>query len=163
MSACCGQGAKRELMRGLEKLLALDAIKTVFHRRIRYMDTKQWHLYAALHTADAVTETYGDAPPVIGSEAIAQAIETFMQDPKPITSVHHVHTPEINFTSETTANGIWPMEDRLWWSNDDREEWLHGFGHYHEAYRKEGDNWLISHRRLTRLRVTMSEGFAHRH
>ncbi len=45
------------------------------------------------------------------------------------------------------------MEDHLWWVNGDQEEHLHGYGHYHEEYRKENGRWLISRRALTRLRV----------
>jgi hypothetical protein len=34
------------------------------------------------------------------------------------------------------------MEDSLWWQNGDVEEHLHGYGHYHETFRKEGERWL---------------------
>ena len=62
--------------------------------------------------------------------------------------------------SDTTAVGIWPMEDRLWSTNDrGEEEYLHGFGHYHEEYRRVEGRWLISYRRLTRLREDHSPGF----
>ena len=45
------------------------------------------------------------------------------------------------------------MEDRLWWSVDGRERRLHGWGHYHERYRRVDGQWLISYRRLERIRV----------
>jgi hypothetical protein len=32
-------------------------------------------------------------------------------------------------------------------------DFIRGYGHYHEAYRKEGGRWLISTLKLTRLRV----------
>jgi hypothetical protein len=32
-------------------------------------------------------------------------------------------------------------------------DFIRGYGHYHEAYRKEGGKWLISTLKLTRLRV----------
>nr|MBM4733853.1 hypothetical protein [Prescottella equi] len=64
-------------------------------------------------------------------------------------TVHHGHTPEIVFTSDTTTEGIWAMEDELWWTNGDREEHLHGYGHYRERYRKVNDQWPISYRRMT--------------
>lgn len=146
----------------LDKLVAIDAIKQLFHRRLRYMDTRQWHLYADLHTEDAVSETYGEGTQVVGHTAIAEAIEAFMTGPPEITSIHQAHNPDINFISATEAEGIWPMEDRLYWQNGDVEEWLHGWGHYHERYRKVGDTWLISYRRLSRLRVDMSPGFIQR-
>jgi hypothetical protein len=68
--------------------------------------------------------------------------------------VHHAHTPEIELTSDTTATGVWAMEDMLWWTNaDEMEEHLHGYGQYHEEYRSVEGHWLISYRSLTRLRV----------
>lgn len=147
-------------MTGAEKLLAIEEIKTLFARRIRFMDTKQWHLYAALHTPHATTETYSMATaPIVGAQAIADAIERYMTGPAPITSVHHAHIPEIEFASDIEASGIWPMEDHLWWQDGAREEWLHGYGHYHERYRKLDGHWLIDWRKLTRLRVDTSPGF----
>ncbi|MGH8444950.1 MAG: nuclear transport factor 2 family protein, partial [Solimonas sp.] len=41
-----------------ETLLALEEIKQVFARRLRYMDLKQWDLYGSVHTEDAWSETY---------------------------------------------------------------------------------------------------------
>ena len=32
-----------------------------------------------------------------------------------VTTVHHGHMPEIELTSDTTATGLWAMEDHLWW------------------------------------------------
>lgn len=35
----------------------------------------------------------------------------------------------------------------------------HEYGHYHEEYRKVGERWLISYRKLTRLRVDAPPDF----
>ena len=43
---------------------------------------------------------------------------------------------EITFVSPTEATGIWSMEDKIKWP-DGRT--LHGYGHYHERYRKVAD------------------------
>lgn len=73
-------------------------------------------------------------------------------------SVHHGHMPIIEVTSQTTATGIWAMEDRLYHS---REHLLNGdtsfvigFGHYHERYVRLDLGWRILSTRLTRLRTT---------
>jgi hypothetical protein len=43
------------------------------------------------------------------------------------------------------------MEDKLIWRDGSR---LHGYGHYHETYRKEADGeWRIATLDLTRLRL----------
>ena len=158
-------------MTELEKLLAIEEIKTVFAKRLRYMDMKQWDLYGSVHTEDAWSETYGDLPPdkqpqaggvrnkVVGPRALAAAIRQFMEQQPPLTSAHHAHTPEIEFSSDSTASAIWPMEDHLWWRDGEREESLHGYGHYHEHYRKVEGRWLICYRKLTRLRVDRTPGF----
>jgi hypothetical protein len=49
-------------MDGIERLLAIEEIRQVFARRLRYMDLKQWELYGSVHTEDAASETYGDLP-----------------------------------------------------------------------------------------------------
>lgn len=155
----------------LEKLAAIEEIKSLSARRVRYMDLKQWDLYGSVHTHDAYSESYGDAPSdqqpvtnghrnrVVGPAALTQTIRNIMEGPAPITSCHHLHQPEIAFTSNDTANGIWAMEDQLWWENGDTNEYLHGYGHYHERYRKVEGVWLICYRKLTRINVEVSAGF----
>ncbi|KAF0969112.1 MULTISPECIES: nuclear transport factor 2 family protein [Gordonia] len=158
-------------MSAAETLLAIEEIKRVFAVRLRCMDTKQWHLYAGLHTDDVISETWGGLPDdkqprtdgesnrVIGREKLASTIRAMLDGPVPVTTAHHGHSPEIVLTSPTTARGIWAMEDNLWWSDDAGEYHLRGFGHYHEEYRKVNGQWLISYRKLTRLRVDSSPEF----
>lgn len=160
-----------EGMTQLDALLAIEEIKRVFAARLRVMDTRQWHLYAGLHTSDMVSETWGGLPDdkqprtggaanrVVGNEVLAATIKQFLDGPVQLTTVHHGHTPEIELTSPTTARGTWAMEDKLRWSDEDGERHLHGYGHYHEEYRLEGGRWLISYRSLSRLRVDASEDF----
>ncbi|MFL0288745.1 nuclear transport factor 2 family protein [Mycobacterium sp. SMC-18] len=151
---------------------AIEAIKRTFARRLRCMDTKQWEIYPTLHTEDVVSETWDGLPDnnnwtptagsknrVIGKDALTRAIRALLDGSTTVTTVHHGHTPEIELTSNTTATGIWAMEDQLWWTNGDAEEHLHGYGHYHEQYRLEGGRWLISYRKLTRLRVDATPHF----
>ena len=159
-----------------EQLLAVEEIKRTFAGRLRCMDTKDWDSYASFHTVDVVSDSWrsqgaaqpaGQAAgaPVTGGAALTEAIRSTLDGAVPVTSVHHGHTPEIELTSDTTARGVWAMEDRLWWTRPGTdgapaiEEWLHGYGHYHEEYRYEGGRWLISYRALTRLRVDASTGF----
>jgi len=157
----------------LEKLLAIEAIKDIFAKKLRYMDLKQWDDYASLHAEDAYSETWKHSLPtdeqpmaadgqrgrVVGPEAIAGQLARVFTHPTPITSVHHCHGAEIEFLSDTEARGIWAMEDSLWWRNGDVEEHLHGYGHYHETFRKTGGRWLFTSRQLIRIRVDMTPDF----
>lgn len=166
----------------IERLIAEAEIKDLMYKRIRYLDTKQWHLYGSVHTEDHVSTTFdgdssdkeaptdgSDLPPtaagrkvVPGRDAVVETIRKLMDEPVPLTTCHHVHSPEITFKSEITAESVWAMEDELWWENGEVTEAMHGWGHYHEKYRKEQGKWLICARGLTRLRVVTSADFAKR-
>ena len=163
-------------MTDLEKLIAMEAIRDTFAKKLRSMDLKQWDMYAAQHTEDAESETWthsladedqpvsadGHKGRVVGPQAIAGQLAKVFTYPSPITSVHHGHCTEIEFLSDTEASTVSSMEDSLWWQNGDVEEHLHGYGHYHETFRKVGDRWLISSRQLIRLRVDQTPNFWNR-
>ena len=65
-------------------------------------------------------------------------------------TVHHAHTPIIEIVSDGEARGIWAMEDIV----DRGSEMIHGFGHYHEKYRRVDGKWRFAAVRLTRLRIS---------
>ncbi|MCH2169938.1 nuclear transport factor 2 family protein [Myxococcota bacterium] len=146
-------------MNDMEKLVAIQEIRRLKARRVRSMDLKDWPGYAACHTDDAVTTTFqsevGDTDPVVGGEAIAARLARQLEGR---TTAHHVHEPEIEITSPTTASGIWPMEDMLWWAEAGTDHWIHGYGHYHETYQRVEGQWLIKSRRLSRIRVDRGTG-----
>src|SRR5690606_35420468 len=70
-------------------------------------------------------------------------------------SIHHGHMPEIEILSADQAAGIWAMEDRIFWPSNNPTvmglESLHGYGHYHEKYRRVDGRWLIQSLKVTRL------------
>lgn len=154
-----------------ERNAAIEEIKQVFARRVRAMDTKDWALYETCHADDAWSESYGNIPTAhkpgggdgrgmaTGKKAITDFIRFMLDGRTKLTTVHHAHMPEITFTSDTTAKGIWAMEDHLWWRNGDKDEFLHGYGHYHETYVKVDGRWLIQSRGLTRLRIDQTPDF----
>lgn len=141
-------------MTDIERLVAIEDIRNLKARRIRAMDEKRWADYETMHAEDHVSETYGGEP-VVGARANVEKVARVLSG---VTSVHHAHTPEITITSDTTATGVWAMEDMLFWKQGDEDHWLHGYGHYHEQYRKTADGWRFTYRRLSRLRVDMSTG-----
>ena len=53
-------------------------------------------------------------------------------------SVHQGHNFELEFTSETTAKGIWSMTDRLYFPPGGAFSLMTGYGHYLETYEKVG-------------------------
>jgi hypothetical protein len=141
-------------MNDLDKLLAIEEIKKLKARYFRCVDTKDWEGFKAVFTPEALFDISQDVPGCIltGPESIAATVSA------PLTgcvSVHHGHSPEIELTSDTTATGIWAMEDMLRWDQDSAypNQTLHGYGHYFETYERLRGRWLIKKMKLQRLRV----------
>ncbi|HEY8525154.1 MAG TPA: nuclear transport factor 2 family protein [Acidimicrobiales bacterium] len=129
----------------------IEAIKQLKARYCRTLDTKDWPAFQALLTDDVTVDTTESGGSVVtgADEFLAFLVPTLTD----VVTVHHCHTPEIEITSPDTATGIWAMEDRLRFADGNE---LHGFGHYHETYRRTGDGWRIASTRLTRLRMDMT-------
>jgi hypothetical protein len=133
----------------------IEAIKQLKGRYCRTMDTKDWAAYRQVFTDDVAMDTTDSGGGVItgADEFLAFLTETL----RDVLTVHHCHTPEIDVTSPTDASGVWAMEDMLRFADGTE---LHGFGHYHETYRNDGDGWRIASSRLTRLRMDITPASA---
>jgi hypothetical protein len=145
-------------MNAVDKLLAIREIESLKARYFRCMDMKDWAGLEAVFTPDVVADfrdSTGERNDAMLVEGAARYVATLAPILEPITTVHHGHMPEIEVTSETTATGIWAMEDMLWTQPESPMPWrrMHGYGHYHEDYVKHDGEWRISRIRLSRLRV----------
>ena len=58
-----------------------------------------------------------------------------------IVSLHHGHHPEISILGETSARGIWYLEDRLYFTKQKMMLW--GAAFYEDEYVKEDGQWRI--------------------
>jgi hypothetical protein len=142
----------------VERLDAIDEIKQLKARYFRCLDTKDWDGFADVFAPDARMDmssemrdqtTEGEGV-TTGNREIAAFVRGAVD---PVQTVHHGHTPEIEFASATEARGIWAMEDKLRWPEGAPIAWMHGYGHYHETYEKVDGHWKIKTLTLTRLRV----------
>lgn len=142
---------------GTERLADLYEIQKLKARYFRLMDTKQWAAFGEVFTEDLkfyiengpLPRTDNAKPTFDGRQAIVTYLAA--SDPAKVT-VHHGHMPEIEFTGDDTATGIWAMFD--WVDDPGRGGAWQGFGHYHERYVRGADRkWRICEVRLTRLRV----------
>ncbi len=135
-----------------EKLDAVEEIKKLKARYFRFVDTKQFDAFRDLFLPEARFDGEGAGMgPIADRDAfIAQSIAGLTG----CVSVHHGHCPEVELDSETTATGIWAMEDMLQWGAGPVRS-LHGMGHYHETYEKRDGRWYIASWQLKRLRVDM--------
>ena len=133
-----------DALSGLEKLKALEEISLLKARRDRAADTKDWDLYLSLHAPDHVSE-HGD----YGRwTTAAEMIVNVQKSMEHLTTLHHSHTPEIEFETATRAKGIWAMEGMSFWQQDGQQHWFQAFGHYFESYEKRDDCWLFTSRAL---------------
>ncbi len=137
-------------MTSAARLDDIEAIKQLKARYFRMMDTKDWAGLATVFAADAQIDMTGE-----GARAI-QTLDEFLpflrSSVGAAVTVHHGHMPEIDVTSDDEAAGIWAMEDELWFPDGSPVRHLHGYGHYHETYRRVGGAWAITSMRLSRLR-----------
>lgn len=148
-------------MNNIERLLAIEGIKTTKARYFRCLDTKDLAGYASVFAPDAVMDMRGESRDGEGLVSGAGNIASFvLGSVSGLSTVHHGHMPEIEFSSDTSASVIWAMEDKLWKVDDAAAvvpfSTLHGYGHYHETYVRIEDQWLIKTITLMRLRVDIS-------
>ena len=148
----------------IEKLNAIEEIKLLKARYLRFVDTKDWDGIRGVFCEDAildlrysgqVTDRFeplpqGEDPRVFRSR---DAIMEFMQSRiGPKRTVHHGHCHEVEILSSHEARGIIALEDRIM-EADGSKLVSQGWGHYHELYRHEGGAWHIASSRVTRLHI----------
>lgn len=135
----------------------IEQIRDLKARYARLADTKQWAEVAALFTTDAVMRFYdveGKLVNEVTAPNFAAVIGGRIGAGQPI---HHLFSHEIAFPSDDTATAIWAMEDRIYHDRTAHPEApftsMHGFGHYHERYRRVDGEWRIAGFDQTRIRM----------
>ena len=124
----------------------IEAIRQLKARYFRTMDTKDWAGMRQVFSDDVVMDTTEAGGGVVsGADEFISFIRETLES---TVTVHHGHMPEIEIVSETSAKGIWALNDIVIWPNGTR---LDGYGHYHETYEKDAGRWRIKTSKLTRL------------
>lgn len=152
----------------LKKLLAIEEIRSLKARYFRLQDNKLWDEYRELFLDDSVfdvTEAFTDpvdgggeslparvAVPVIGRDAIVAYVSSGLNEH--VRSFHEGFMSEVEILSDDSARATWPMEDRVWFG---RDRLMHGFGYYHETYRRVDGRWYIQTLKITRMKVDVIE------
>lgn len=126
----------------------VEALKRLKARYCRLLDGKDWTAWREIFTDDFVSDTSESGGKLIAGADEFVAFVGKTLGPKRAT-VHQVHAPEIELTSETTARGIWALEDFLRFAPGLN---MRGYGYYHETYEKRDGQWRIKSSKLTRLR-----------
>ena len=130
-------------------LVEIEAIKQLKARYCRHLDAKDWSAWRDIFTDDFVSDTAEAGGKVIaGADEFVAFIRKTLGKPSQPT-VHQVHAPEIELTSDSTATGVWALNDVVRLGPGVN---LQGYGHYHETYEKTAGQWRIKTSTLTRLR-----------
>lgn len=136
----------------LDRLVDLEAIKQLKARYFRLIDAKDWAAFRDLFTKDC--KHYLPQGSLVACMTNDEYFAMLERSLGQATTVHHGHMPEITFTGDREAEGIWAMQDYVQADNADRRISLKGYGHYFETYRKgEDGQWRISSKRNSRIRV----------
>jgi hypothetical protein len=146
-------------MTPLERLIEIEAIRDLKARRDYLVDMKDWPAYAALHAPEHRSESLSSGPGA-GGQAVTDQLAKNLDG---IVTVHHSHSPIIEFQDAENATGIWALEDHLLWRENGELQTLWGAGFYFERYVKRDGKWLFTYRRLDRLHVTVAEGTRRSH
>ena len=131
-----------------------EEIRQLKARYCRLLDTKDYEAWKKVFAPDVVVTldmatSVGSAdgqtaPPLNGLEEFLPVVLGGVEHAQ---TKHHVHTPEITLSSDTTASAIWAMEDLLLFADGSE---LFGAGHYHETYENRDGAWVITSLHLTR-------------
>jgi hypothetical protein len=138
--------------------VAVERIKQTQALYCFCLDAKDWDGYEAVYAPQAVLEVPGEEPGaalrrIDGAGPIRGFVEGIVGT---VITVHQCHTPVIDFLSKHEAHVAWAMEDMLRFPDEAPINTLHGFGHYFQRVCRVGDDWLIAHNVLARLRVDVT-------
>lgn len=137
-------------MTPLQELVDSQLISRLKASYARLLDLKDWAGLERLFAEDFAFEGNWSSR---GGSLFVERLSQHLAD---ASTVHELHTPELEIRASDAATGIWPFSDII----DQRRAGLglyrRGFGHYHESYVKANDAWRISAMRITRTRVECS-------
>jgi bile-acid 7alpha-dehydratase len=115
----------------------IEAIKKLKAKYFRCVDKKLWEEMETVLTEDAVAD-YGMGIELLqGRKEIIEFLKKNL-DRDSMISVHQGHNPEIEITSDTTARGVWVLNDRLIIQTIAT---LNGWRYYEDEYVKVNGEW----------------------
>lgn len=142
----------------MNELMEIEQIKKLKHRYFRHLDCKQFDAMLELFAEGSSTSYDSGRHSYEGKAAIRGFFDEAMSTPR-IVHQHQGHHPEIELTSETTATGIWYMDDTV--HIPDHNMRVRGNGIYWDEYVKIDGQWKFKHtgyERLWEYTETVPEG-----
>ncbi|MFC9910889.1 nuclear transport factor 2 family protein [Streptomyces sp. NPDC127197] len=130
-----------------QRLADIEDIRQVKARYFRYLDSKQWSKLAALFTAHPTIDV--GAKYSSGKE-LAEKTAALLGDAP---TAHQGFLPEIQVHGNR-ATAIWAMEDYVSFPpGSSYKNGFHGYGEYHDTYKRINGHWYIDSTVLSRFRV----------
>jgi hypothetical protein len=126
----------------------IEAIRQLKYRYFRLLDTKRFTELGELLTDDVTTSYQSGELSFEGRAAVVAFLEDSLGSPD-IVTMHNGHHPEIELTSDTTATGVWYLQDRVVARAADFE--ILGTLLYHDEYVKVDGDWKIRHTGYDRI------------
>ncbi|MBE0556332.1 MAG: nuclear transport factor 2 family protein, partial [Proteobacteria bacterium] len=130
-----------DLAARIQALEDLESIRKMKHKYFRCIDRALWdELVDDCFTREAVAD-FGEYGIVQGREKLREFYRDKVGSAYKL-CVHQGHNPEIDLTSETTATGIWQLENFMVTVKPEKGYWIAAF--YEEEYARENGKWKIS-------------------
>lgn len=139
-------------MTEIERLAALEEIRALKARYWLGVDTCDGALLRSVFSDDATIPS----PDGASTRSAGAFVDNLLTVFAGARSVHQGSAPIIRFQSDREATGIWTLEDWIWAPETGSPlpfKVLHGWGHYHDVYRRTEDGWKIQSFRLDRIKV----------
>ena len=121
-------------------LQEIEAIKRLKYAYFRCLDCKSWDELAECFVPEATAAYSSGKYSYEGRDSIlAFLVESLGRDT--ILTMHQGHHPEIELTSETSATGVWALEDRV--IDLQFGITIRGTAFYRDEYVKVGGEWKL--------------------
>jgi hypothetical protein len=151
----------------LDRLAAVEDLRRVMAGYVQHADYHRWQDLAELFVEDgSFTPLKVDGSELVrmqGRKQIA-ALLAANTGPRDVL-LHHLFSDLIDVRTDTTAHGVWAMED--WFTRAEPEDGedapeipeelafktMRGYGHYHADFVKTDAGWRIRKLVQTRLRL----------
>ncbi len=149
-------------MNDIERLVAIEAIKTVKARYLRGVDTGDTEGVKAILAEDCELDFRGCCTDPASGRDFLPSMNIVLNGnagwrsalgESGIRSTHHCHNVEINFASDVEASATWSMTDRLFMPAGSGFSVMTGYGYYHDTYQKTDGAWKIKTMRIERILV----------
>jgi hypothetical protein len=119
----------------------------------RFLDTKQWDSFGKLALPEARFVFYSVDDKVLhdfsSTKALVGPTARLLKNAR---TSHRVSNSELFRIRESEINAIWAMEDLLVFppAGNEPGSVMRGYGHYHEIWVKQSDDWFLKHLELRR-------------